>query len=79
MKQLRILSLNCRGQTKFTLPKQLSIQDLLSRYNTDILMCQETAIDNETFKLCEFIILGLNNIRKGGQKDCRKKLLLIAP
>ena len=55
MKQLRIISLNCRGQTKLTLPKQLQIQDLLIRYNIDILMCQETAIDNETFELCEFI------------------------
>ena len=55
MNSLKIVSLNCRGQTKMNLAKQLQIQDFLKVYNIDILMCQETSVDDDTFNLCDFI------------------------
>ena len=51
-----ILSLNIRGQTKLTLQKQLQIQDLIKLYKSDIVHLQETDIDENSFKSCNFII-----------------------
>lgn len=39
---LTIATINWKGQTKLTLPKQLYIQDFILTNKIDILLCQET-------------------------------------
>ena len=48
-------TMNCQGQTKITLAKQLFIQNHVRNDNIDVLLCQETRVDNDTFNKCEFI------------------------
>ena len=52
---LNILYLNTRGQTKFTLEKQMQIEDIIKFYKVDILHLQETDIDDNAFSECTFI------------------------
>ena len=59
---LKIGALNCRGQTKLNLAKQLQIQFLLKMNNLDILLCQETYINDTSFKNCEYIMKFYNII-----------------
>ena len=59
---LKIGKLNCRGQTKLNLAKQLQIQFLLKMNNLDILLCQETYINDTSFKNCEYIMKFYNII-----------------
>ena len=54
-KNIRILYINTYGQTKFTVQKQLQIEELIKLYNCDIVHLQETHFDDETFKHCPFI------------------------
>ena len=48
MASIKIGSLNCHGQTKMSLAKQLFIQDILKCHNFDVLCTQETLIENDT-------------------------------
>ena len=55
MAELKIGTLNCQGQTKIPLAKQLQIQKHLMLYNLDILNCQETYLDEEAFTKCDYV------------------------
>ena len=55
MYSLTVASMNCHGQSKIEVPKQLYIQNFLLTNRIDILMCQETRIDDLTFEQCNFI------------------------
>ena len=52
---LTIATMNCHGQTKFNTSKQLFIQNFLKIYNIDILLCQETKIEEGNFNHCEYL------------------------
>ena len=54
--KLSILCMNTFGQTKFTLQKQLQIQDMIRFYKSDIIHLQKTDTDSDTFKQCSFIL-----------------------
>ena len=47
--------MSCQGQTKLTLSKQLYIQNFIRINFIDILLCQETRIENDTFKRCDYL------------------------
>ena len=47
--------INCRGQTGFTISKQLQIEIFLQSNNIDVLHLQETRIQDDTFSGCHFI------------------------
>ena len=47
--------MNIHGQTGLPTSKQKQIENFLSRYNVDILHCQEININEETFSQCNFI------------------------
>ena len=47
--------MNCHGQTKLDTGKQLYIQISLSSHKIDVLLCQETRIEENTFNQCHFI------------------------
>ena len=53
---INILYVNIRGQTKFHLDKQLQLQETVKRLNCDIIHLQETNIEKNTFKNCDFIM-----------------------
>ena len=55
MHTLTIASMNCHGQTKLEVPKYLYIQN--------ILLCQETRIEDRTFEQCNFIRSNYNIIK----------------
>ena len=55
MAELKIGTLNCQGQTKIPLAKQLQIKKHLMLYNLDILLCQETYLDEEAFTKCDYV------------------------
>ena len=63
MYSLTVASMNCHGQTKLEVPKQLHIQNFLLTNGIDILMCQETRIDDRTFEQCNFIRSNYNIIK----------------
>ena len=52
---LGILYINTRGQTKFTLEKQMQIDDLNRHYKSDIIHLQEVDVDGNVFEHCSFI------------------------
>ena len=66
-----IESLNCRGQTCFTVSKQLLIQEFLKFYLIDILLCQETSVDNESFKTCDYILNKFSILKNNALNDYR--------
>ena len=55
MNILTIASLNICGQTGLNIVKQKQIQDFISQYQLDILVCQEINIKEETFSDCHNI------------------------
>ena len=55
MNILSIASLNICGQTGLNFVKQKQIQDFISQYQLDILVCQEINIKEETFSDCHNI------------------------
>merc|ERR1711895_371851 len=63
MYSLTVASMNCHGQSKLEVPKQLYIQNFLLTNRIDILMCQETKIDDRTFEQCNFIRSNYNIIK----------------
>ena len=52
---LTILYVNIRGQTKFYLDKQLQLQEMIKRFNCDIVHLQESHIEDDTFSKCDYI------------------------
>ena len=69
MAALKIGSLNCQGQSKMTVSKQLWIQHLLRLYNFDILCCQETFLEDDTFINCDFVMNNFTIIRNNAQNE----------
>ena len=59
-KIIRIIYINTYGQTKFTVQKQLQIDDIAKKYKSDIIHLQESHMDSESFQQCSFI---KNNFR----------------
>ena len=55
MAEINVSILNCQGQTKMSLAKQLHIQHHLKVNSFYILLCQEIFIDEEAFTNCEYI------------------------
>ena len=62
MEHIKVLSLNCRGQTRFSVSKQQQIQDIVKTHHIDILLCQETSLDQDSFNVCEFILTNFTKI-----------------
>ena len=54
-KNLRILYINTYGQTKFTIQKQLQIEDIIKKFKSDIIHLQESHFDTQSFEHCRFI------------------------
>ena len=44
---LTIATMNCHGQSKLEIPKQLFIQNFILTNKIDILLCQETKIEEK--------------------------------
>ena len=63
MYSLTVASMNCHGQSKIEVPKHLYIQNFLLTNRIDILLCQETKIDDLTFEQCNFIKSNYNIIK----------------
>ena len=55
MMDITVATLNCRGQTRLTVQKQLAIQDFIKSYNIDVIFLQETNFNKETFFSCSFV------------------------
>ena len=47
--------LNTYGQSKFTVTKQLQIEELIKNSKCDIIHLQESHLDDESFEKCPFI------------------------
>ena len=47
--------MNIQAQTKFGTSKQLQLQDIVIKFNIDVLHLQEVDINNDTFEICDFI------------------------
>ena len=66
---IKIASLNCRGQTKFPVSKQLQIEDFIKSNNIDILCCQETNIQEDSFTTCNFIQSNFSIVKNNASND----------
>ena len=66
---LNISFINCVGQSKFTLSKQLEIQGYIKKYNIDILHLQECKIDDDSFSECPFVRSNFNIFSNNTQND----------
>ena len=53
--ELTIAFINCVGQSKFTLPKQLEIQSYMRSHKIDIIHLQECMIDEDSFSECHYV------------------------
>jgi exonuclease III len=60
---LNIAYINCVGQDKFTVKKQLEIQQYVKSNNIDILHLQECKTDDDSFQNCSFIWANFNIIK----------------
>ena len=49
MDEIKVATINCRGQTRLTNAKQLQIQHFVHEYNIDIAFLQETNFTLKTF------------------------------
>ena len=54
-KNIRILYINTYGQTKFTVQKQLQIENAARKYKSDIIHLQESHLDAQSFEHCSFL------------------------
>ena len=52
---INVAFINCVGQSKFPVSKQLEIQSYVKSHNIDILHLQECKIDSESFSNCNFL------------------------
>ena len=57
---INIAYINCVGQTKLTLSKQLEIQSYMKSHRVDILHLQECMIDNDSFGDCNYVRSNFN-------------------
>ena len=57
---LNVAFINCVGQTRFTLSKQLEIQNYMRSQNIDILHLQECKIDEDSFSECQYVRSNFN-------------------
>ena len=69
MNKLTIGTINCQGQTKMTLGKQLQIQNHIQQHKIDILFCQETCTNEDTFENCSNIKDNYNIISNNTQNE----------
>ena len=76
MFSLTVASMNCHGQSKLEVPKQLYIQNYLLTNNIDVLMCQETRIDDQTFEQCNFIRSNYNIIKNNAANSYGTSVLV---
>ena len=53
---MTIAYLNILGQTGLNISKQNQIEEFLKKNNIDILNCQETNIEEDSFSQCPYII-----------------------
>ena len=53
--ELTIAFINCVGQSKFPLLKQLEIQNYIRSHKIDILHLQEVMIDDTSFSECHYV------------------------
>ena len=68
-KIINISFINLRGQTGFSIGKQLQIQQFILSHNIDICHLQESNIEEETFSSCAYItsnyeIIANNSVSK---------------
>ena len=68
--------MNCHGQSKLEVPKQLYIQNYLLTNKVDILLCQETKIDDNTFNQCNFIKSNYNIIKNNSHNHFGTSILV---
>ena len=61
--KLKIMYMNSYGQTKFTVQKQLQIEDIVKKLRCDIIHIQESDLDDQTFDSCSFIKNNYNLLR----------------
>ena len=57
---LNIAYINCVGQTKFSVSKQLEIQSYMRSHSIDILHLQECLIDDDSFSQCNYVCSNFN-------------------
>ena len=57
---INVAFINCVGQTRFALSKQLEIQNYMRSHNIDILHLQECKIDDESFSECQYVRSNFN-------------------
>ena len=69
MAKLKVGSLNCQGQSKMSLAKQLFVQHVLKLYNFDILCTQETFIEDDAFESCDFVSKNYNLVKNNSQNN----------
>ena len=66
---IQIAFINCHGQTKFNISKQLEIQSFICQNYIDILHLQECHIDQNSFQQCGFITSNFNIISNNTPTD----------
>ena len=66
---LNIAFINCVGQSKFNLAKQLEIQNFIKSQRLDILHLQEVKIDHDSFSECPFISSNFNVLSNNTTTD----------
>ena len=57
---ITVAYINCVGQSRFSISKQLEIQSFICSNNVDILHMQECRIDEDTFSQCGFLTSNFN-------------------
>ena len=57
---ITVAYVNCVGQSKFSVSKQLEIQSFVCSNNIDILHMQECRMDDDTFSQCGFLTSNFN-------------------
>ena len=57
---ITVAFINCVGQSRFPISKQLEIQSFVCSNNIDILHMQECRMDDDTFSQCGFLTSNFN-------------------
>ena len=66
---LNVAFVNCVGQSKFNLAKQLEIQTFIRSHRLDILHLQEVKIEHDSFSECPFISSNFNILSNNTPND----------
>ena len=66
---LNVAFINCVGQSKFNLAKQLEIQNFIKSQRLDILHLQEVKVDHDSFSECPFICSNFNILSNNTKND----------